>query len=90
MCRIPMEMSSVQALMDLSLPRFAGLADGLRQIHPPWSIASDSSASPATVRFDTSSEEDSRCSVDQMSVSSACLNLDLFGGGGGFKGFGGT
>ena len=75
MCCIPMEMSSVQALMDLSLPRFAGLTDGLRQIHPPWSIASDS---PATVRFDTSSEEDSRCSVDQMSVSSACLNLDLF------------
>ena len=75
MCRLSMEMSSVQALMDLSLPCFAGLADGLRQIHPPWSIAP---ASPATVRFDTSSEEDSRCSVDQMSVSSACLNLDLF------------
>ena len=78
MCRIPMEMSFVQALMDLSLPRFAGLADGLRQVHPPWSIASDSPASPATIRFDTSSEVDSRCSVDQMSVSSACLNLDLF------------
>ena len=77
-CRIPMEMSSVQALMDLSLPRFAGLTDGLRQIHPLWSIESVSPASPATVRFDTSSEEDSRCSVDQMSVSSACLNLDLF------------
>ena len=63
-CRIPMEMFSVQALMDLSLPRFAGLTDGLRQIHPPWSIVSDSPASPATIRFDTSSEEDSRCSVD--------------------------
>ena len=77
-CRIPMEMSSVQALMDMSLPRFAGLTYGLRQIHPLWSVASDSPASPATVRFDTSSEENSRCSVDQMSVSSACLNLDLF------------
>ena len=77
-CRIPMEMSSVQALMDISLPRFAGLTDGLHQIHLPWSISSDSPASPATVRFDTSSEEDSRCSVDQMSVSSACLNLDVF------------
>ena len=42
MCRIPMEMSSVQALMDLLLPRFAGLTDGLHQIHLPWSIASDS------------------------------------------------
>ena len=66
MCHIPMLMSSVQALMDLSLPWFAGLADGLRQIHPPSSIASVSPASPATIRFVTSSEEDS---VDQMSVS---------------------
>ena len=77
-CRLPMEMSSVQTLMDLSLPRFAGLSDGPRQIHPPWSIASDSPASPAPARLETSGEEDSRCSVDQMSVSSACLNLDLF------------
>ena len=73
--RIPMDMSSVQALMDLSLPRFAGLTDGLHQIHQPWSITSDS---PATARSNTSGEEDSRFSVDQMSVSSACLNLDLF------------
>ena len=78
MCRIPMDMSSVQELMNLSLPRFAGLADGLCQIHPPWSIASDSLASPALSRLDTNGEEDSCCSVDQMSVSSACLNLDLF------------
>ena len=41
-CRLPAEMSSVQALMDLALPRFAGLADGPRQVHPPWSVASDS------------------------------------------------
>ena len=78
MCRLPVEMSSVQALMDLSLPRFAGLTDGPRQIHPPWSFVSDSPASPAPARLETSGEEDSRCSVDQMSVSSACLNLDLF------------
>ena len=63
--------------MDLSLPRFAGLVDGPRLIHPMWLIASDSTASPATARLETSGEEDSRCSVDQMSVSSACLNLDL-------------
>ena len=73
-CRIPMEMSSVQALMDLSLPR----TDGLRQIHPPWSIASDLPASLAPAQLDTNGEEDSHGSVDQMSVSSACLNLDLF------------
>ena len=36
-CRLPAQMSSIQALMDLALPRFAGLADGPRQIHPPWS-----------------------------------------------------
>ena len=77
-CRLSMEMSSVQALMDLSLPLFAGLTDGPRHIHPPWSIASDSPASPAPARLEKSGEEDSRCSVDQMSVSSACLNLDLF------------
>ena len=46
-----------------------------RQVHPPWSIAS---ASPAPAWLETSGEEDSRCSVDQMSVSSACLNLDEF------------
>ena len=74
-CRLLAEMSSVQALMDLALPRFGRLGDGPRQIHPPWS---GSPASPAPARLETSGEEDSRCSVDQMSVSSACLNLDAF------------
>ena len=76
-CWPPAEVSTVQALMDLALPRFAGLGDGPRQVHPPWSIASDSPASPATCRLDTSGEEDSRLPVHQMSVSSACLNLDM-------------
>ena len=35
------EMSSVQALMDLALPRFA-MAEGPRQIHPPWLVTSSS------------------------------------------------
>ena len=70
---LPAEMSSVHALMDLALPRFAGLADGPRQVHPPWS---DSPASPAPARLETSGEDDSRCSVDHMSVSSTYLNLD--------------
>ena len=43
-CRLPAEMTFVQALMDLVLPRFAGMADGPRQVHPPWSVASDSPA----------------------------------------------
>ena len=34
-CHLPAEVSSVQALMDLSLPWFAGLGDGPHQIHPP-------------------------------------------------------
>ena len=63
-------MSSVQALMDLALPRFTGLADGPRQVHPPWSVALDSPASPAPTQLDPSWEENSRCSMDQMSVSS--------------------
>ena len=41
-CRLTAEMSSVQALMDLALPRFAGMADGPRQVHPLWSVASES------------------------------------------------
>ena len=76
-CHPPAEISSVQALMDLSIPRIVGLGDGPRQFHPPWSIGSDSPASPATGRLETSGEVGSHCSVDQMSVSSACLNLDL-------------
>ena len=39
---------------------------------------SPASAPPRSAVGHTISEEDSRCSVDQMSVSSACLNLDLF------------
>ena len=43
---------------------------------PSWSFASDSPASPAPALLETSGEDDSRCSVDQMSVSSTYLNLD--------------
>ena len=83
-CRLPAEMSSVHALMDLALPRFAGLADGPRQVHPPWSVASDSPASPAPARLETSGEDDSRCSVDHMSVSSTYLNLDALSSSSGY------
>ena len=62
--------------MELALPRFAGLADGPHQVHPLWSVASDSPASPAPTRLDPSWEENSRCLMDQMSVSSTYLNLD--------------
>ena len=41
-CHLLADMSSVQALMDLALPGLAGLVDGPRQVHQPWSVASDS------------------------------------------------
>ena len=62
--------------MDLALPRFAGLGNGPRQVHLPWSVSSDSPASPAACLLDTSGEEDLRFPADQMLVSSPCLNLD--------------
>ena len=40
------ELSSVQALMELALPRFA-MMEGPRRVHPPWSVATDPPASPA-------------------------------------------
>ena len=72
----PSEASTVQALMDLALPRFAGLRDGPRQVHLPWSESSDSPASPAACRLDTNGHEDLRFPKDQVPVSSLCLNLD--------------
>ena len=54
-----------------------GWETGLVNFHPQWSVASDSPASPAAYRLDTSGEEDLRFPVGQMSVSSACLNLDM-------------
>ena len=75
-CRLTAEMSSVQALMDLALPRFAGMADGPRQVHPPWLVASESPALPAPGQIEPRGEEDFRCSMDQTSMSSVYLNLD--------------
>ena len=42
------EAYTVQALMDLSLPRFAGSGVGPQQVHAPWATSTDSPASPAT------------------------------------------
>ena len=68
------EMYSVQALMELMLPRFA-VTEGPRQVHPPWSVATDPPASPAQSQIEPRGEED-RCSIDQTSSSSVYLNLD--------------
>ena len=66
----PVEAYTVQELMDLALPRFAGLGDGPRQVHAPWAMSIDSPASPATSRLYTSGEE------DRAELASPCLDLD--------------
>ena len=73
--RLTAEMSSLQALMDLALPRFA-MAEGSRQVHPPWSVMSESPALPTPSQIELRGGEDSRCSMDQTSISSVYLNLD--------------
>ena len=69
------EMSSVQALMELALPRLA-MTEGPRQVHPPWSVAIEPPASPAPSQIEPRGGEDSRCSMDQSSFSLVYLNLD--------------
>ena len=66
----PAEAYTIQALMDLALPRFAGMGDGPRQVHAPWVMSTDSPALPASSRLDTSGEE------DRAGLSSPCLDLD--------------
>ena len=68
------EMSSVQALMELTLPRFA-MVEGPRQVHPPWSVTSEPPASPSPSQIEPRGE-DSRCLMDQTSFSSVYFNLD--------------
>ena len=64
------EATTVQAMMDLALPRFAGLGDGPRQIHKTWVVSADSPASPDAGLADTSGAKDCR------GLSSPCLNLE--------------
>ena len=66
----PAEAYTVQALMNLVLPRFAGMGDGPHQVHAPWAMSTNSPASPASSRLDTSGEE------DRAGLSSPCLDLD--------------
>ena len=44
--RPPTEMSSVQALMELALPRFT-MAEGIRGRHSLWPVAQEAPASPS-------------------------------------------
>ena len=61
--------------MDLTLPRFA-MAEGPRQVHPPWSVKSESPASPVLSQIEPRGGEDSHYSMDQTSIPSVYLNLD--------------
>ena len=60
-----LEANTIQALMDLALPRFEGLGDGPCQVHGPWKVSPQSPESP-----DTSGVTDRRRS------SSPCLKVD--------------
>ena len=48
----PAEAHAVHALMELALPRFAGLGDGPRQVHAPWAMSTDLLVSPAGSHLD--------------------------------------
>ena len=61
--------------MELALPRFT-MAEGPRQVHLPWSVTSESPASPSPNQIKPRGGEDFRCSMDQISLSSVYLNLD--------------
>ena len=69
-CLPASEASTIQALMELALPCFAGLGDGPRQVHLPWMVSADPPASPAACRLYTCGEE------DRVPLPSPCLNLD--------------
>ena len=68
------EMSSVQALMELALPRFT-MAEGIRGRHSPWPVAQEAPASPSTNR-NALAIEDPRCSSKQQVLHSVYFDLD--------------
>ena len=59
------EVHTIQALMDLALPRFEGLGNGPQQVHRPWMMSTESPASP-----------DPGCLMEFLRPQSPCLNLD--------------
>ena len=68
------EMSSVQALMELALPRFT-MAEGIRGRHSPWPVAQETPASPSPNR-NALAIEDPRCSNKQQVLHSVYFDLD--------------
>ena len=72
--RPPAEMSSVQALMELALPRFT-MSEGIRGKHSPWPVAKEALASPSPDRNELTMK-DPRCSNTQQVVHSVYFDLD--------------
>ena len=68
------EMSSVQALMELTLPRFT-MAEGTRGKHRPWPVAKEAPASPSPNQSELT-VEDPRCSSKQQVFHSVYFDLD--------------
>ena len=68
------EMSSIQALMELALPRFT-MAEGPRVKHPPWPVAKEAPASPSPNQIELT-VEDPRCSSKQQVFHSVYFDLD--------------
>ena len=60
------EVQTIQALMELALPRFEGLGDGPRQVHRSWMESTELPALPDTGGFTV-----------PLWWSSPCLNLDV-------------
>ena len=59
------EGDTIQALMELALPRFGGLGNRSAPVHKSWMVSTDSPASP-----------DPACPTDLARSQSPCLNLD--------------
>ena len=59
------EGDTIQAPMELALPQFGGLGNRSVPVHKPWTVSTDSPASP-----------DPACTTDLARSPSPCLNLD--------------
>ena len=68
------EISSVQALMELVLPRFT-MTEGPRVKHPQWPVAMEAPSSPLPNQIQPRGK-DPRYSFNQSSVQSVYFDLD--------------
>ena len=72
MYRRSVEEDTVQALMDLSLPRFATLGDGVLPKTEPWPVTEKSPASPVSARDGSRTRTPSPCfELDDISSASS-------------------